>query len=480
MARELLQTGSTIDGFLIGEKIHIGGMAELWSVTRADVDFPILMKTPLILDGEDAEAIVGFEMEQMILPMLSGPHAPRFVAAGDFSAQPYIVMERLPGRSLFPRIEDAPLPAAEIADLGARIAQGLADLHAQDVLHLDIKPSNVIHKPDGAIAFVDFGLSRHLRLPDLLAEEFRLPMGTGPYMAPEQLFRIRDDKRSDIFALGVLLYHLATGVRPFGFPRNARTLKQRLWNDPAPPKALVPDFPDWLQEIILRCLEVKPDDRYPNGEQLAFDLRHADQVRLGGRAQRRKSDGVLIRARRRFAAAGWDRAHFARTAQDQGATHAPIIMAAVDLTQGGEALAAELRRIVAEKIASFPEARLACVNVLKQNRMQLNYSVDAEGRNLHVARLVELKDWAQPLGLAQSRLTFHVLEAPDPAAALLTYARDNDVDQILLGARASSTLRRYLGSVSAQIVAEAPCTVTVVRLKQPRGEEAVPSEAAEA
>jgi nucleotide-binding universal stress UspA family protein len=155
-------------------------------------------------------------------------------------------------------------------------------------------------------------------------------------------------------------------------------------------------------------------------------------------------------------------------------------MAAVDLTQGGEALAAELRRIVAEKIAAFPEARLACVNVLRQSRMQLNYSLDAEGRNLHVGRLVELRDWAQPLGLAQSRLTFHVLEAPDPADALLAYARDNDVDQILLGARASSTFRRYLGSVSAQIVAEAPCTVTVVRLKQARGEETVPSATAEA
>ncbi|MBL8590839.1 MAG: protein kinase [Methylobacteriaceae bacterium] len=481
MARELLQTGATIDGFLIGEKIHVGGMAELWSVTRPDIDVPLLMKAPLILDGEDAEAIVGFEMEQMILPMLTGPHAPRFFAAGDFASQPYIVMERLPGHSLFPRIEDAPLPTAEIADLGARIAHGLADLHAQNVVHLDIKPSNVIHKPDGDIAFVDFGLSRHLHLPDLLAEEFRLPMGTGPYMAPEQLFRIRDDRRSDIFALGVLLYHLAVGVRPFGFPRNGRALRRRLWKDPVPPVKLVPGFPPWLQEIILRCLEVRPEDRYPNAEQLAFDLRHADQVELGPRARRAATDGLFTRAKRFFAAAGYERATFAQRTQAQ-TPHAPIIMAAVDLTPGGEALAAELRRIVGEKIASFPEARLACVNVLKQNRVQLNYALDAEGRNLHVQRLVELKDWARPLGLAQTRLTFHVLEAPDPAAALLGYARENDVDQILLGARASSTLRRYLGSVSAQIVAEAPCTVTVVRLKQLRGEveSPVPSEPAQA
>lgn len=475
MATRGVATGSVVDGFLVGEKIHVGGMAELWSVSRPDVDFPILMKIPLIRDGEDAEAIVGFEMEQMILPMLTGPHVPRYVAAGDFSAQPYIVMERLPGGSLYPRIEEAPLPAAEIVELGAKIAQGLADLHGQNVLHLDVKPSNVMQRPDGSIAFVDFGLSRHLHLPDLLSEELRLPLGTGPYMAPEQIFRIRDDRRSDIFALGVLLYHLATGVRPFGFPRTARALRTRLWKDPVPLRRLVPGFPDFLQEIILRCLEVKPDDRYPNAGQLVFDLRHADQVLLSARARRRARDGLLARTRRRFAAAGWDRSRFAQVAQAHAGAHAPIIMAAVDLTPGGEALAEELRRIVAEKIASFPEARLACVNVLKQNRLQLNYAFDEEGRNLHVARLVDLKDWAQPLGLAQSRLTFHVLEATDPAEALLRYARDNEVDQILLGARASSTLRRYLGSVSARIVAEAPCTVTVVRLKRGREEEAVPS-----
>jgi nucleotide-binding universal stress UspA family protein len=470
MARELLETGATIDGFLIGEKIHIGGMAELWSVTRPDIDVPILMKAPLILDGEDAEAIVGFEMEQMILPMLTGPHVPRFFAQGDFADQPYIVMERIPGHSLYPWLEKTPLPAGEVADVGARIAQALNDLHKQNVVHLDIKPSNVMLKPNGEIAFVDFGLSRHLHLPDLLAEEFRLPMGTGPYMAPEQLFRIRDDRRSDIFALGVLLYHLATGVRPFGFPRNGRALRKRLWKDPTPLLAYDPKFPPWLQDVILRCLEVKPDDRYQSAEQLAFDLRHPEQVQLTARAKRTKGDGLVTRLRRYMKAAGYERAMFESQALVH-APHAPIIMTAVDLTTGGEALAAELRAIVGQKIASFPEARLACVNVLKQNRVQLNYSLDASGRNLHVARLVELKEWARPLGLAASRMTFHVLEAPDPAQALIGFARANDVDQILLGARASSALRRYLGSVSAQIVAEAPCTVTVVRLKRRAGED---------
>ena len=82
MGRDVLQSGTIIDGFLVGEKLHVGGMASLWRVTRDDIAFPVVLKTPLILDGDDATAIVGFEMEQMILPQLAGPHSPRCVASG--------------------------------------------------------------------------------------------------------------------------------------------------------------------------------------------------------------------------------------------------------------------------------------------------------------------------------------------------------------------------------------------------------------
>lgn len=95
--------------------------------------------------------------------------------------------------------------------------------------------------------------------------------------------------------------------------------------------------------------------------------------------------------------------------------------------------------------------------------MGMDINVDAQGRSLHVQRLVELKHWARPLALDATRLTFHVLEAPDTATALIEFASSNPVDQIVIGARGSSSLRRFLGSVSSQVVAEAPCTVTVVR-----------------
>lgn len=459
----ILEPSGTLDGFTIGDKIHKGGMAVLWSVNRPDIDIPILMKVPMILDGDDAEAIVGFEMEQMILPHLTGPHVPKYFASGDFSVQPYIVMERIEGQSLYPLLEKTPLPALDVAQLGAKIAGALADIHAQGVVHLDIKPSNVMLRKSGEVALIDFGLSRHLNLPDLLSEEFRLPMGTGPYMAPEQIFRVRDDPRSDIFALGVLMYHLATGQRPFGFPRNSRALKRRLWRDATPPSRLVKDFPPWFQEVILRCLCVDPRQRYQSAKQLAFDLTHPEQVRLTERAEKKKADTLRSRLRRYFWAAGVERSFFASATK--APEQAPIVMAAIDLSADATDLSDKVRDMVGLKIAAMPEARLACVNVLKQSKLSVDYSLDSEGRNIHVNRLVEIKEWARPLGLSAERLSFHVLEATDAADALIGFAQANNVDQILIGARGASALRRYLGSVSAKVVTEAPCTVTVVRIR---------------
>jgi len=113
-----------------------------------------------------------------------------------------------------------------------------------------------------------------------------------------------------------------------------------------------------------------------------------------------------------------------------------------------------------------PGARLACLNVLKQNRIALDSSLDDQGNSKHVQRLVELKHWAGPLGLGEGKVTFHVLEAIDPAAAILDYVRANNVDHVVMGARANSTMRTILGSVSGQVAAQAPCSVTVVRTRE--------------
>ena len=450
--------GQIIDGFRLLDPLQSGGMASFWRVSREGTDLPLLMKLPLLRPGEDPLTIIGYEVEMMILPRLSGRHVPRFIAAGDFE-RPYIVMEFIDGQSLKSLLEKTPLPENDVAAIGAKIAFALHDIHHQHVIHLDLKPSNVILRGNNAV-LIDFGLSRHDQLPDLVQEDAEGPVGTGAYIAPEQVLGERTDPRSDLFALGVVLYFLATGNRPFGEPQSVDAWRRRLWRDPMPPRVVNPAVQPWLQEIILRCLEVDPENRYATAAQLAFDLQHPDQVKLTQRATRLRRDGIFTVAWR------WLRQGRNRPAQRRAALtsylgDAPIVMAAIDLEAGHAPMNDVLAHAVRRVLATHPNARLACINVLKIARFTLDPLEDDAGRNPHLGHLIELKHWARAIPVAPERITYHVLESTDPAGQLIDYARHNRVDHIVIGAHSGS--RWHFGKVSARVVAEAPCTVTLVR-----------------
>jgi non-specific serine/threonine protein kinase/protein-serine/threonine kinase len=260
-----------------------------------------------------------------------------------------------------------------------------------------------------------------------------------------------------------MLYFYATNVRPFGDPQSLKALKQRIWSDPVPPRAREKTIPPWLQEIILRCLEVEPARRYPSAAQVALALRHPEQVALTARAEKLSRDPWGQRLRRRF------NPEYApvlkRELPGQAAADAPIVAVALDLDSLTDDLSAALRRSVQHVMSAFPGARLACLNVLKLNLIRPDTTLDEQGRNKHLGRLIELRHWAAPLQLPEARLTHHVLEAVDPAAALVEFAEVNRVDHLVLGARGDSVSRRVLGSVSAEVARDAPCSVTVVRVR---------------
>ena len=146
----------------------------------------------------------------------------------------------------------------------------------------------------------------------------------------------------------------------------------------------------------------------------------------------------------------------------------PVIVAAVDIDHAEESLLERLRETVRRIVLTEPGSRLACVSVMRTARIGMDDLVDVHGRSRHVKQLVALQHWARPirkeLALDDQRLTFHVLEAPDAAAAIVDFAERGQADHIVMGARGASALRRYLGSVSSQVVAQAGCTVTVVRV----------------
>jgi len=459
MAKALLHAGMTIDGFRLEERIHRGGMADIWRVTRDDVGFPIVMKAPLLDFEGDLSLLVGFEVEQMIMAELAGEHVPRLVANGDFAVQPYIVMERIEGPTLRARSRDRVLPVDEMIQVGIAVAQALSDLHQQQVLHLDLKPGNILFRPSGAAALIDFGLSRHERLPDLLDEQFHRPTGTPEYIAPEQLMQVRSDRRSDIYALGAILYELATGRLPFGVPSRMAKARRRVWRDPVPPRALRPDLPPALQECILKCLEPLPDARYRRAEDLAFDLRHPDLVELTERAHRLQQDDLRTVLGRRLRARAIMRRILAIATRPP--TRPPLILVAVDLRPGLEPLRQALRDASASVLANMPGARLACVNVMPASLIAIDENVDAAGENIHVRRLAELRRWARPLQLPKGKISFHLLETRAVAAGILEFARSNRADHLVMGAHSAGG--SFAGRAGGQIVADAPCTVTVVR-----------------
>jgi nucleotide-binding universal stress UspA family protein/predicted Ser/Thr protein kinase len=457
------EVGDELDGYRIEAKIHVGGMGVVYRV-RADQDlgFPLLMKVPRLGYGEPGETITTYEQEQLVMQALRGPHAPRYVGAGDLAIQPYIVLEFVEGRSLSEWVERAPLEPEEVARLGAALATAIHALHVQEVIHLDVKPSNVIVRPSGEAVLIDFGLAHHAHYPDLLAEELRRPVGSPPYISPEQVLGIRNDPRSDIFALGVVLYELATGELPFGSPTSFSGLRQRLHREPPPPRALNGAVPAWLQEVILRCLEPDAERRYGSATQVAFDLSHPEQVAVTDRGNRMRRSGVANRIRRWVKAAGMEPERFARPSARLA--QAPIVLAAVATTYLSDALSAAQREAVRRLLVSDDQARLVCVTIIPPMPLAGAESEDEIATTQQIKHLVLLKHWAEPLQLGPERVSFHVLEGGDAAKTLLDYARANQVGHIVIGGSPPDLpLRSIKGTFATKVAAEAHCTVTLVR-----------------
>lgn len=468
-----LAEGSELDGFKIGPRIHGGAMASIYSVTYADgrpALFDMVMKVPLMRSGDGGENIVSFEIEHQLLQVLHGPHVPRFVAAGDLSRVPYLVMEHIQGQTLesFNRSHRHPqqaLPLQTIAHLGAKLAEALHSLHQQNACHLDLKPANVMIDKDECMILLDFGLSYHAHYPDLLAEELRKAVGSPAWIAPEQIVGVRGDPRSDVFAIGVMLYEMTTGELPFGSPSTAGGLRQRLWMSPRPPRALRSDCPEWLQEVILRCLEPQADQRYPSAAHLLFDLRNPDQITLTDRGRKTVSKGFWWHFKRWLRAAGMQ--YQASPLPSEQISEVPIVMVALPNNDVSDATLYALRQATMRSLGTRPGAKLAIVTVISSGITASSENNQSETW-IQRQHLANFKKWAEGLNLQNHQVSFHVIESGNVAQALLRYAEGNKVNLIIMGAATHGlALQNFIATVPISVAMRAPCTVILVKENLP-------------
>ena len=467
---KMLEPGETLDGFTVDACIHSGGMAHIYRVHysqgQADPGFAMAMKVPRMTAGDGAENIVSFEIESQIMRVLYGSHVPRFVAAGDLDRLPYLVMEYVVGQTLDHWTTAPDLPDVDtIARLGVAMAKAAHALHQQNTVHLDLKPANVLFRPDGSAVLLDFGLSCHAHYPDLLAEQLRKAVGSPAWMAPEQVVGVRGDPRSDIFAIGVMLYQLCTGELPFGEPQTAGGLRQRLWMDPVPPRKLKARLPEWLQEVVLRCLEPEAARRYPSAAHLAFDLANPQQVTITQRGRNLVGTGFRTHFKRWLKAAGMHYQPSPLPAQQ--IEEVPIVMVAVPYQDVSDVTLYSLRQAVARSLGTRPGARLACVTVISPS--QTSASDEAKSETQAQRRyLTVLRQWAQPLDRPGHQVSCHVLENSDVAQALLDYARGNHVSVIVMGAATHGLkTQRFVATVPIKVAMEAPCTIILVKQTLP-------------
>jgi len=460
---EIFQEGKVVDGFTLGAEVHRGGMASLYSATKEGVDVPILLKIPRVGRDQPVESLIGFETELIILRSLKSPYVPKYLGSGNMATRPYIAIERVEGRPLEDFIKESKVfTIDEVVRIGADLARAVQSLHAQDAIHLDIKPDNILIDDKGKITLIDFGLSHHARFPDLLAEEMLKGVGSAPYISPEQVIGIRSDYRSDIFSIGVILYELLTRELPFGNPQSISGLRKRMWAQAFPPRAIRKEIPGWLQEIVLRCLEPRAADRYQSATRLRQALLDHKSIILTERADRIDPLSFWENLKRMLRAAGYEPSPSPRPSI--GNNIAPLMIAAIDTRQSDEVLRDRMQITAMNLLQAYPESRLICLSTIASTPTFEGEQESETASGIVRGHLVQLMDWAKPLKLPPERISYHVLEALDPASRIIEFAKDNDASLILIGAshKQPSKVTPWRTSMT-KIVEEAPCSVHIVR-----------------
>jgi len=280
-----LRAGDTLDHYRIENLVARSGMASIFRGTDERTGQPVAIKIPHPEMEADIVLYDRFKREQEIGQKLDHPNVMK-VLANDDRTQVYMVMEWVEGRLLRQILaEQKKLPVDRALRIAVEIAKALDYIHGHGVVHRDLKPENIMVGADDKLKLIDFGIAANEGSRRLTFAKLSQVMGTPDYISPEQVKGKRGDGRSDIYALGVMLYEMLTGRVPFQGPNAFAIMNDRLLNNPIPPREIAPEITPELQEVIYRALERDPKNRYATAHEMIGDLEHLDQVGVADRAE---------------------------------------------------------------------------------------------------------------------------------------------------------------------------------------------------
>jgi serine/threonine-protein kinase len=281
-----LEAGSQIDSYRIERPVARSGMASIFRAVDVRDNRIVALKIPHPDMEADPILFDRFQREAGIGEKLCHPKVMR-VFGGEKRSRVYMVMEWCEGRLLRHILSEGRISH----DRAIRIAIGVLDaldyIHANGVVHRDLKPENIMVDEEDNIKLIDFGIASDSAARRLTYANFTATLGTPDYISPEQVKGKRGDGRSDIYAVGVILYEMLSGKLPFSGPSPLATMNERLLNHPTPPCVADPAISPELQEVLYRALERDPRNRYTRAHDFQWDLEHLDQVGVEDRAELR-------------------------------------------------------------------------------------------------------------------------------------------------------------------------------------------------
>jgi len=282
-----LHPGDQLDHYRIEGVAARSGMASIFRGTDLRTGRPVAIKIPHPEMESDPVFFERFHREEEIGKAMDHPGVMKVIAE-DGRSQVYMVMEWVEGRLLRQVLnEQGKLPPERAVGIALRILEALEYLHSHGVVHRDLKPENIMLDSEDRIKLIDFGIAAKTGARRLTFAKLSQTLGTPDYISPEQVKGKRGDARSDLYAVGVMLYEMLTGKVPFTGPNAFVIMNDRLLNNPVPPREIDPAISPQLQEIIYRALERDPSKRYASAREFAWDLEHQEQVGVAERPELR-------------------------------------------------------------------------------------------------------------------------------------------------------------------------------------------------